>query len=139
MTPWQHFSSGFRAKMITNPSISLRKHPKPPSQKAPKQSTNKNVKFYETDFCRKTVSSKVDLIWQLWPIRKVENTRTLILVLSSFPKKTKKLDFHDQNIAFYLKFLISTPVFPGKNPFSFGALFDLFLVEHISIYIYINI
>ena len=54
-----------------------------------------------------------------------------------FQKKRKKLDFHDQNIAFYLKCLISTPVFPGKSPFSFGALFDLFLVEHISIYIYI--
>ena len=54
-------------------------------------------------------------------------------------KNEKKLDFHDQNIAFYLKCLISTPVFPGKSPFSFGALFDLFLVEHISIYIYICI
>ena len=32
-------------------------------------------------------------------------------------KKTKKLDFHDQNIAFYLKFLISTPVFHEKVRF----------------------
>ena len=45
-------------------------------------------------------------------------------------KNRNKLDFHDQNIAFYLKFLISTPVFSWKSTFSFGALFDLFLVEH---------
>ena len=41
-----------------------------------------------------------------------------------------KLDFHDQNIAFYLNILISTPVFPWKSTISVGALFDLFLVEH---------
>ena len=112
------------------------------SSKTPKNTLQKSQKkpnFPKTDFYWKTLSSKVDLVWQLWSIRKVENTRTLILFLSSFPKKRKKLDFHDQNIAFYLKFLISTPVLPGKSPFSFGALFDLFLVEHISIYIYIYI
>ena len=50
-----------------------------------------------------------------------------------FSKKTEKLDFHDQNTAFYLKILISTPVFPWKSTFSFGALFDLFLEEHIAL------
>ena len=128
MTPSHHFASRVQAKMITNPKRSFRKHPKPPSQKVPKRPKTSN--FLKTDVCWKTLSSKINLIWQLWPIRKVENARTLILFLSSFLKKTKKLDFHDQNIACYLKILISTPVFPWKSPFSFGALFDLFLVEH---------
>ena len=67
--------------------------------------------FLKTDFFWKTVSSKVDLIWHLRPIRKVENARTLIIFLSSF---LQKLDFHDHDITFYLMFLISTPVFPEK-------------------------
>ena len=55
-----------------------------------KQKTPTTLNFLKTDLCRKTLSSKVDLVWQLWPIRKVENARTLILFLSSFLKKTKK-------------------------------------------------
>ena len=128
MTPWQHFSSGFRATLITNPSKSLREHPKPPSGKVPK--SQKTSKYLKTDFCWKTVSWKVDLLWHLRPIRKVGNARTLILFLSSFLKKRKKLEFHDQNITFYFTILISTPVFPWKSTISFGALFYLFLVEH---------
>ena len=46
-----------------------------------------------------------------------------------FSSKTEKLDFYDQNIAFYHKILISTPVFPWKSTFSFGAFFDLFLED----------
>ena len=72
--------------MITNPSESLRKRPKPPSKNSP----NSIVVSPKTDFYWKTLSSKVDLTWQLWPIRKVENTRTVILFLSSVRKKLKK-------------------------------------------------
>ena len=83
----------------------------------------------EIDVSCKTVSSKVDLVWQLRPICKVENTRTLILYLSYF---LQKLDFHDQQTYFYLMFSISTPGFHEKMFFSFGAFFDLFLEEHIA-------
>ena len=75
---------------------------------------SKNVNCSESRFLWKTLSSKVDLIWHLRPICKVENARTLILFLSSF---LQKLDFGDQHITFYLKFLISTPVFHEKALF----------------------
>ena len=88
---------------------------------------SKNVNMSENLFCRKTLSSKVDLIWHLRPIRKVENARTWIVFL---PYVLQKLDFRDQNIAFYLRRLISTPVFLFF--FSFGAIWDLFLEEHIA-------
>ena len=42
-------------------------------------------------------------------------------------KKIKKLNFHDQNIAFYLKFLISTPGFPEKVLFHLEASSIYFL------------
>jgi len=73
----------------------------------------------ETIFVLRNISSKVDLIWQLRPIRKVEHARTLILFLSSL---FQKLDFHNQNIAFYFRLLISTPVFFRKSHFSCGDL-----------------
>ena len=38
--------------------------------------------FLKTDCFRKTISSKVDLIWQLWPIRLRRNDRIFIFVLS---------------------------------------------------------
>ena len=98
-----------------------------PPKKSPK--AKKRQLFRKLILCRKTLSSKVDLIWQLRPIRKVENARTLILFLSWF---LQKLDFHHQNIAFYLKCLISTPVFSWNSTFSFGAIWDLFLEEHIA-------
>ena len=130
--------------MITNPLESLRKHPKPPSEKSPrnqKMSTKtKNVKFSESRFLSENgfVKSRPGMAALADPQSgKYSYIDPLSFIVSK--KIEKKLDFHDQNIAFYLKFLISTPVFPGKNPFSFGALFDLFLVEHSSIYIYIYI
>ena len=128
MTPWQHFPSGFLAKMITNPSKSFRKHPQPPSKKAPKNPKASNVP--KTDFYWKTLSSKVDLTWQLWPIRKVENTRTVILFLSSVRKKLKKTGLSRPKHSLLPQVFDLDPSFSWKSPFSFGALFDLFLVEH---------
>ena len=134
MTPWHRFSSGFRAKILTNSPESLRRHQKTPSNKIQKRQIFRKSIFIGKLFRQKST----------WYGSSGRSAKWKILVHWSsffhrFKKKRKKLDFHDQNIAFYLKFLISTPVFPGKSPFSFGALFDLFLVEHISIYIYIYI
>ena len=70
--------------MITNLQNYFWKRPK---------SQSKNVEFAEHRFVWKTLSSQVDLIWHLRPIRKVENARTLILFLSKF---LQKLAFYDQ-------------------------------------------
>ena len=61
----------------------------------------------KTDVLCKMVSSKVDLIWQLRPIRKVENARTLIF---SLPYFLQKHDFYDQQIDF-------NPVFCSRPQF----------------------
>ena len=82
----------------------------------------------KTDCCWKTVSSKVDLIWHLRPIRKVENARTLIFFLSYF---LQKLDFYDKQTDFYFMFLISTPVFINEK--------SLFHLEPSGIYFLKNI
>ena len=124
MTPWQHFSSGFRAKMITSPWKSFRKRPKPPSNKS-----KKRQHFWKTIFIGKLFRHKSTSYGSSGRSAKWK----MLVRWSSFfhlkKKKRKKLDFHDQNIAFYLKICISTPVFPWKSTFSFGAFFDLFLVE----------
>ena len=73
----------------------------------------KNVKFSENRCYWKTLSSKVDLIWQLRPIRKVENARTLIFYHSYF---LQKLDFYDQKTYFYPVFW-SQPQFSMKKHF----------------------
>ena len=75
-------------------------------------------------FLGKTLSSKVDLIWQLWPIRLRQNARTLILFLSYFHTK---LVFLDQNITSYFKILISTPAFPEKHFFHLESSLTHFL------------
>ena len=64
-------------------------------------------------FFRKTLSSKVDLIWHLRPIRKVENARTLILCLSYF---LQKLHFYDQKTDLYVVFW-SQPQFLMRKHF----------------------
>ena len=79
----------------------------------------KNVKFYETRFFWKTLSSKVDLIWQLRPIRKVENARTLILFLSYF---LQKLDFYDKKTDFYPVFWSQPQFFMKKHFFIWSHL-----------------
>ena len=56
---------------------------------------------------------KVDLIWHLKPIRKVENARTLILFLSYF---LQKLDFYDNKRTFTSCFW-SQPQFFMKRHF----------------------
>ena len=77
-------------------------------------------------FVLENVSSKLDLIWHLRPIRKVENARTLILFLSYL---LRKLHFYDQEQTFTSCF-DPNPSFSWKQTFSFGAIWDLFLEEH---------
>ena len=122
MTPWQHFPSRFQAKILTNSQKCLRKH-----QKSALQKSRNTPHVPKADFVGKTISSKVDLIWHLRPIRKVENARTLIIFLSYF---LQKLDFYDQKTYCYLMFLISTPVFHETT---------LFHLEPSGIYILKNI
>ena len=76
--------------------------------------------------CVETLFAKVDLVWQLWPIRLRQNTRTLILFLSYF---RQNLRFWDKQIAFCLKMLAATLV---VRTFSCWALVDVIPEEHKS-------
>ena len=58
----------------------------------------------------------------------MENARTLILFLSYF---LQKLDFYDQKMTFTRCFALD-PSFSFESTFSFGAIMDLFLVEHMN-------
>ena len=73
----------------------------------------KHVTNSENRLLGKTHSSKVDLIWHLRPIRKVENARVLILFLSCF---LQELDSDDQTNYFYSTFW-SQPQFLIKPHF----------------------
>ena len=90
--------------MITNLQKSIWKHPKSPSQ---------NVEFSENRLLGKTVSSKVDLVWHLRPIRKVENARTLIFFLLYF---LQQLDLYDKKLTF-TRCVWSQPQFFMKRHF----------------------
>ena len=80
-------------------------------------------RFMKTDFCRKTLSSKVNLIWHLWSIRKVENARTLILFLSSFLQKPSKtgLSRPKHNLLVHV-FDLNPSFFPEKQFFMWSHL-----------------
>ena len=116
-----HMRSTFEENVLHETSVfgNTQNHP-PESQK-----THNSLKI---DYCRKTLSSKDDLIWQLWPIRKVENARTLILL---FPYFLQKHDFYNHKIDFTRCFALN-PSFSFEGTFSFGAIWDLFLVEHMN-------
>ena len=101
------------------------KHQKTPSEKVQKRQIFRKQNFIGKLFRQKST----------WYGSSGRSAKWKILVHWSsffhlFEKTKKKLDFHDQHIAFYLNMLISTPVFQWKSTFSFGALFDLFLEEH---------
>ena len=101
--------------------------------------TSKNhetSRFMKTDFCRKTLSSKVDLIWHLCSILKVENARTLILFLSSFLQISSKTGLSRPKHNLLLHVFDLNPSFSWKNTFSFGAIWDLFISNCIIMYNY---
>ena len=119
------FRLGSKPQILTNSQTSLRKHPKPPSKKV----KTKNVTCSEHHVFWKTLSSKVDLVWQLWPICKVENARTLTLFLSYV---LQKLDFYDHKNGLLLHGFDFNPSSSWQSTFSFGAIWDLFLEEYIA-------
>ena len=81
----------------------------------------------KTDFRRKTVSSKVDLIWQLRPIRLRQNARILILFLSSFLQISSKTGLSRPKHNLLPHVVDLNPSFSRKNTLSFGAIWDLFI------------
>ena len=93
-------------------------------------------RLLKTNFCRESLSSKVDLIWHLRPNPKVENARMLILFLSSFLQISSKTGLSRPKHNLLLHVFDLNPSFPEHLFFlSFGAIWDSFISNCISNYI----
>ena len=109
--------------MITNPSKSLRKRPKPPSQKAKKRQIFRKPIFIRKLFRQKSTSYGSSGRSAKWKI--------LVHWSSFFHSFCKNTISTIKQMTFTRCFALN-PSFSFEGTFSFGAILDLFLEEYIA-------